>query len=191
MIAGKGTPDQGPAKRFMFEHPEEFRVLIDRLTEATIIYLSQQIEAGAEVIQLFDSWAGSLPGEYFDEFSLKPLIAIAQSLKAKHPGTPVIAFPRGAGERYLKFTQAGCFDGVSLDTGVSTGWASEHLQPHFAVQGNLDPLLLEVGGPALDNEVRRIKSDLSNGPHIFNLGHGITINGKIDNVHRLIELVRQ
>lgn len=191
MIAGRGTPDQAPARRFIYEHREEFDGLIDRLTEATIEYLSAQVDAGAEVIQLFDSWAGSLPDPAFQAYSLKPLVRIAENLKARHPGIPVIVFPRGAGERYAEFTKHDCFDGISLDTTVSTKWASEAIQPHLCVQGNLDPMLLEIGGDMLEQEVGRIRADLSGGAHVFNLGHGITIDGQIDNVHKLIELVRK
>lgn len=191
MIAGRGTPDQGPARRFMYEQPKMFDVLMDRLTDATVAYLSEQVKAGAEVIQLFDSWAGSLAGPYFERYALKPALKIADGLKVRHPDIPIIAFPRGAGERYASFAKTGRFAGLSLDTVVSTEWATKELQPHVCVQGNLDPLLMELGGDALASETRRIISAFSGGPHVFNLGHGITIDGKIDNVHRLLEIVRE
>lgn len=174
MIAGKGTADQGPAKKFMLTNPDEFDALIKTLEAATVEYLSKQIEAGAEVIQLFDSWAGSLPGNYFMKYSFDPLVRITKALKVRHPDIPVIAFPRGAGPNFLPFAKAAVFDGLGLDTAVPVQWAAEEIQSSICVQGNLDPLILETGGAGLKSEVRRICDGFAQGPHIFNLGHGIT-----------------
>ena len=174
MIAGRGTPDQGPAHALKAEDRATFEALIDRLTDATIVYLKAQIAAGAEVVKLFDSWAGSLSGADFDAFALAPAKRIVAALKADHPEVPVIAFPREAGPRYEGFARATGADCLALDTGVDAGWAAAVLQPESCVQGNLDPALLVEGGARLAAETRRIVEAFRGGPHIFNLGHGIT-----------------
>ena len=190
MIAGRGTPDQGPAHKLMTENPDLFQRLIDLLTEATIDYLSKQIDAGAEVVKLFDSWAGSLKGRDFDRFALAPTRRIVTALKARHPNTPVIAFPREAGEKYLGFAKATGADCLALDNSVDPHWAAAHLQPDGCVQGNLKSSHMVSGGPALVKDTKRIVSAFRNGPHIFNLGHGITPQADPDNVQRMIDAVR-
>ena len=190
MIAGRGTPDQGPAHKLMAENPDLFQRLIDLLTEATIDYLSKQIDAGAEVVKLFDSWAGSLKGRDFDRFALAPTRRIVTALKARHPNTPVIAFPREAGEKYLGFAKATGADCLALDNSVDPQWAAAHLQPDGCVQGNLKSSHMVSGGPALVKDTKRIVLAFRNGPHIFNLGHGITPQADPDNVQRMIDAVR-
>lgn len=190
MTAGRGTPDQGPAHAMKAAQPEAFAALIDRLTEATVEYLSAQIIAGAEVVKLFDSWAGSLKGEDFDRFALAPARAIVAALKTRHPGVPVIAFPREAGARYAGFARATGADAVALDTAVDPAWAAGAVQVDGCVQGNLDPRHLVTGGPALTAETRRIVAAFAGGPHIFNLGHGITPEADPGNVHRMLEAIR-
>ena len=190
MIAGRGTPDQGPAHALMRADRPLFEALIGRLTEATIAYLSAQIEAGAEVVKLFDSWAGSLEGADFERYALAPTRAIVAALKTRHPGVPVIAFPRGAGERYSGFARATGADGLAIDQSVEAGWAARHLQTDGCVQGNLDPALMVEGGPRLIAETRRILRAFAGGPHIFNLGHGITPDADPDNVSRMLEAIR-
>ena len=190
MIAGRGTPDQGPAHKLMTENPDLFQRLIDLLTEATIDYLSKQIDAGAEVVKLFDSWAGSLKGRDFDRFALAPTRRIVTALKARHPNTPVIAFPREAGEKYLGFAKATGADCLALDNSVDPHWAAAHLQPDGCVQGNLKSSHMVSGGPALVKDTKRIVAAFRNGPHIFNLGHGITPQANPDNVQRMIDAVR-
>ena len=190
MIAGRGTPDQGPAHKLMTENPDLFQRLIDLLTEATIDYLSKQIDAGAEVVKLFDSWAGSLKGHDFDRFALAPTRRIVTALKARHPNTPVIAFPREAGEKYLGFAKATGADCLALDNSVDPHWAAAHLQPDGFVQGNLKSSHMVSGGPALVKDTKRIVAAFRNGPHIFNLGHGITPQADPDNVQRMIDAVR-
>ena len=190
MIAGRGTPDQGPAHKLMTENPDVFKRLIDLLTEATIDYLSKQIDAGAEVVKLFDSWAGSLKGDDFERFSLAPIRRIITALKARHPNTPVIAFPREAGEKYLGFAKATGADCLALDNSVDPQWAAAHLQPDGCVQGNLKSSHMVSGGPALVEDTKRIVAAFRNGPHIFNLGHGITPQADPDNVQRMIDAVR-
>ena len=190
MIAGRGTPDQGPAHKLMTENPYLFQRLIDLLTEATIDYLSKQIDAGAEVVKLFDSWAGSLKGNDFDRFALAPTRRIVTALKARHPNTPVIAFPREAGEKYLGFAKATGADCLALDNSVDPQWAAAHLQPDGCVQGNLKSSHMVSGGPALVEDTKRIVAAFRKGPHIFNLGHGITPQADPDNVQRMIDAVR-
>ena len=190
MIAGKGTPDQAPAHKLREENPEVFRAIIDRLTDATIEYLSMQIQAGAEVVKLFDSWAGSLKGDAFTEFALKPAKRIIAELKARHPDTPIIAFPREAGDGYIGFAKATGADCVALDNSVSAAWAAEHVQKDGCVQGNLASRHMVTGGQDLIDETREIVKAFSNGPHIFNLGHGITPDADPENVQLMIDTVR-
>ena len=190
MIAGRGTPDQGPAHQFKSADRAAFSALIDRITEATILYLSAQIDAGAEAVKLFDSWAGSLVGRDFDDFSVAPARKIIATLKARHPGIPIIAFPREAGERYVGFAQATGADCVALDNSVGAEWAAKNVQTQGCVQGNLDPRHMVTGGPDLVSEAQRITRALRGGPHVFNLGHGITPDADPDNVARMIEAVR-
>ena len=190
MIAGRGTPDQGPAHALKDGNRPLFEALLARITEATIEYLSAQVDAGAEVVKLFDSWAGSLSGEDFDRYALAPAAEIVAALKARHPGLPVIAFPRQAGGKYDGFAQATGADCVALDDSVDLGWAAAHVQPHACVQGNLASRHMVTGGAALVEETRAIVEAFSGGPHIFNLGHGITPDADPDNVQRMIDAVR-
>lgn len=190
MIAGRGTPDQGPAHAFKNADRAAFSALIDRITDATILYLSAQIDAGAEVVKIFDSWAGSLKGADFDDFALTPARRIIQALKQRHPDVPVIAFPREAGDRYIGFARATGADCVALDNSVSAEWAAKNVQVDGCVQGNLAPHHLVTGGEALLAEAQRITRAFRGGPHIFNLGHGITPDADPDNVAAMIEAVR-
>lgn len=190
MIAGRGTPDQGLAHALKEENRAVFDALIDRLSEATIAYLSAQIEAGAEVVKLFDSWAGSLAGQDFDDYALAPAKRIIGALKAKHPDVPIIAFPREAGERYVGFGKETGADCVALDNSVDAAWAATHVQVDGCVQGNLASSHLVTGGEDLVRETRAIVDAFSNGPHIFNLGHGITPDADPDNVQLMIDTVR-
>ncbi|MCY1126349.1 uroporphyrinogen decarboxylase [Frigidibacter sp. RF13] len=191
MIAGRGTPDQGPAHALKAADRATFAALIDRLTEATVEYLSAQVEAGAEVVKLFDSWAGSLKGADFTDFAVKPVQRIIAELKRRHPGLPIIAFPREAGEGYVGFARATGADCVALDNSVSADWAAEHVQVDGCVQGNLAPHHMVTGGAALVEETRRIVRAFAGGPHIFNLGHGITPDADPDSVQRMIDAVRE
>lgn len=190
MVGGRGSPDQAAAKSWAYRAPDEFQKLIDLLVEATVIHLSAQIDAGAEVVQIFDTWAGSLPPLSFERFALKPVQAIRARLKALHPDVPMIGFPRGAGammERYFRETG---ISAIGLDTGVETEWARDHLQSIGCVQGNLDPLLLVAGGAEMRAQARHILETLSGGPFIFNLGHGIVPQTPPDHVAELVEMVR-
>ena len=191
MIAGRGTPDQGPAHALKNQNPALFRAIIDRLTEATVAYLSAQIDAGAEVVKLFDSWAGSLKGRDFDDYALEPARRIIAALKERHPDIPVIAFPREAGERYEGFAVATGADCVALDNSVDADWAAEHVQKDGCVQGNLASSHMVTGGQALIDATRHTVRAFSKGPHIFNLGHGITPDADPENVQLMIDTVRE
>ncbi|MCP4206828.1 MAG: uroporphyrinogen decarboxylase [Shimia sp.] len=190
MVAGRGTPDQGPAHKLKDENPEVFDQIINILIEGTVDYLSKQIEAGAEVVKLFDSWAGSLKGADFDRYALEPAKKIISELKARHPDVPVIAFPRGAGERYVGFAKATGADCVALDDGVTPEWAAANVQVDGCVQGNLKSSHMVTGGQDLVDETRKIVEALGKGPHIFNLGHGITPDADPENVQLMIDTVR-
>jgi uroporphyrinogen decarboxylase len=190
MIAGRGTPDQGPARTLMYRQPALFDALIDRITEATAAYLVAQVEAGAEVVKLFDSWAGALPGPLFQRYAVDPMMKIVAALREADPNIPIIGFPRGAGSSYGAYAALTGVDGCALDVGVDPAWAAGALQPGRCVQGNLDPLLLVVGGDALAAGTRAVIEGLRGGPHVFNLGHGITPDADPDNVHRMLEVIR-
>ena len=190
MIAGRGTPDQGPAHALKAENRALFEKIIDRLTRSTVEYLAQQIEAGAEVVKLFDSWAGSLEGQDFHDFALTPAKQIIAALKARYPDVPIIAFPREAGNNYIGFAKATGADCVAVDNSVSPEWVAEHVQIHGCVQGNLKLSHMVSGGQALIDETRHVVAALSKGPHIFNLGHGITPDADPENVQIMINTVR-
>jgi uroporphyrinogen decarboxylase len=190
MIAGRGSKDQGAAHALKAADRATFSALIDVITEATIDYLSMQVQAGAEVVKLFDSWAGSLKGQDFTDFAVKPAARIIAALKAKHPGLPVIAFPREAGDGYIGFAAATGADCVAIDNSVSPEWAAEHVQVSGCVQGNLAPHHMVSGGQDLVDATRRVVQAFKNGPHIFNLGHGITPDANPDNVQLMIDTVR-
>ena len=190
MIAGRGTPDQGPAHALKNTDRATFSALIDLLTDATIEYLSKQIQAGAEVVKIFDSWAGSLQGQDFVDFAVEPARKITAALKQRHPNTPVIAFPRGAGEKYVGLHAAIGADCIALDDGVTPQWAAANVQTGGCVQGNLKSSHMVTGGDDLIRETRAVVDAFKGGPHIFNLGHGITPDASPDNVQLMIDTVR-
>lgn len=190
MIAGRGTPDQAPAHKLREGDPATFDALMDLITDATIEYLDMQVKAGAEVVKLFDSWAGSLKGDAFEKYSLKPAKKIIAELKRRNPDLPIIAFPREAGDKYIGFAKEVGADCLAIDTSVDATWAAENLQTDGCVQGNLDPKLMVTGGEQLALEAKRICAALKGGPHIFNLGHGITPDADPENVHVLIDAIR-
>jgi len=190
MIAGRGTPDQGPAHALRQSDPVTFDALISLLTDATTGYLLAQIEAGAEVIKLFDSWAGSLTGAAFQRYSVAPTRRIVSAIKVVHPEIPVIAFPREAGNAFAGFATETGADCIALDSSVDAKWAADNVQTDGCVQGNLDPKYLVTGGQPLLDETRRIVRTFSGGPHIFNLGHGVTPDADPENVHRMLEAIR-
>ncbi len=190
MIAGRGSKDQGAAHALKAADRATFSALIDTITDATIDYLSMQVQAGAEVIKLFDSWAGSLKGQDFQDFAVKPAARIISALKARHPGLPVIAFPREAGEGYIGFAKATRADCVAIDNSVTPHWAALHVQSTGCVQGNLAPDHMVSGGQGLVDATRRVVDAFRQGPHIFNLGHGITPDANPDHVSLMVDTVR-
>ncbi len=190
MIAGRGTPDQGPAHALKQSDPATFDALMTLITDATIGYLLAQVAAGAEVIKLFDSWAGSLRGADFDKYALEPARRIIAALKAAHPDLPIIAFPREARDRYIGFHRAVGADCVALDNSVDADWAAANVQVDGCVQGNLAPGHMVTGGQALIDETKRIVRAFSGGPHIFNLGHGITPDADPANVDVMLKAIR-
>jgi len=189
---GGGASEHAIVKQWALRDPDGFQPLIDVLTTAVTQFLERQIEAGAEAVQLFESWAGILPHALFERWCVKPAAAIVAALKAKHPDVPVIAFPRSAGLAYDGFAEATGADCVGLDATVPLSWAVEKIQRGLGrcVQGNLDPQLLVAGGPALHAETDRILRALSAGPFVFNLGHGIVKTTPPEHVTALVEQVR-
>ncbi len=191
MIAGRGTPDQKPAHDLLNDDPAAFFRIIDLIVDGTIEYLSRQIEAGAEVVKLFDSWAGSLKGSDFDRVCIEPNLRIVEGIRSRHPETPIIGFPRGAGDRSVDFAKTTGVNCVAIDQSMSPEWARDNLQSICTVQGNLDPGLLVGNADGLSESVEHLLKTLGEGPFVFNLGHGITPDADPDNVAKLVSLVRQ
>ncbi len=189
MIAGRSTPDQQPALSFAAEQPDAMQALIDSLSEATADYLVAQIRAGADVVQVFDTWAGVLSGDDFERWCVQPTAEIVQAVKANEPDARIIGFPKGIGDRLEHYITHTGVDGVSLDSSVPLDPAAR-LQAHVPVQGNLDPALLVTGGDALDRAIDAILAALSGGGFIFNLGHGIVPETPVEHVERLVKRVR-
>ena len=190
IVEGGSSKDYMGVKSWCYSSPKEFSVLIDILVEATVEYLIQQINHGVEVIQLFDSWAGILSEDQFTKWVIKPTKTIVDKIKKRCPNIPIIGFPRAAGVLYKNFVVETGVDCISIDQSVPIEWAATHLQSECTVQGNLDNLSLLIGNKTTDNEVLKILNGLSKGPFIFNLGHGILPNTPIENVNRLVKLVK-
>ena len=190
MVEGGTSRDFIRTKRLAFADPTCFSALIDCLVAATTEYLLGQIEAGAEAIQLFDSWAGVLPEAEFRRWVTEPAARITRALKARYPKVPIIGFPRGAGVLYETYADDAGVDAVSLDSATPLGWIRERVQARRPVQGNLDPVLLLTGGPAMAGAARAIVAALGGGPFVFNLGHGILPETSPEHVTALVELVR-
>jgi len=191
MIEGGVSRDFAKVKLWAYRHPDSFGLLIDLLVEAITDHLAFQVEAGADAVQLFDSWAGILPEEQLFGWSLEPMVRIAHSLKARHPKVPIIAFPRAVGPAALMYRRPDAFSALSIDTAIGAHWAAQELQPHICVQGNLDPMMLVAGGAALKREATRILDKLGRGPFIFNLGHGVVPQTPPEHVAELVEIVRR
>ena len=191
MVEGGTSRDFAAVKGWAFADPEGFGTLIDRLVEATIIYLSGQVAAGAEVVQLFDSWAGVLPEAAFRRWVIAPTRRIVAALKETHPHVPVIGFPRGAGLMYRAYFSESGVDALGLDSVVPVQIARKALQSVGPVQGNLDPLLLVAGGAAMTEGVAAIRKALGDGPFVFNLGHGIVPETPVEHVAALVASLRR
>ncbi len=190
MIAGRGTPDQAPARLFAYRNPDLFAALIDKLVDLSAAYLERQLRAGAEAVQIFDSWAGVLPPAEFERWCVAPIARIAAKLRAAVPGAPIIAFPRGAATQLGKFADVDGLAAIGLDTAVEPRAAASVLPARFALQGNLDPLALLAGGRALDEGIERALKGFAGRAHVFNLGHGILPETPIAHVERLVARVR-
>jgi uroporphyrinogen decarboxylase len=191
MVEGGGSRDFLRVKSWAYRDPEGFRALIDLLTEATIAYLAMQIAAGAEVVQLFDSWAGVLPEAGFARWVIEPTHRITSALRQRFPEVPMIGFPRGAGLLYARYAAESGVTAIGLDTVVPTGFARDRLQTRLPVQGNLDPVLLATGGEALERAVTEIRAALGKGPFVFNLGHGVVPQTPPENVAALARLLAE
>jgi uroporphyrinogen decarboxylase len=190
MVEGGGSKDQAKARLLAYSDPATFERLIDLLVDVSADYLVQQVRTGAQALQIFDSWAGSLSDQGFDRWCIAPTRRLVERVKKEAPGTPVIGFPRGAGllaERYARETGV---DAIGCDTAQPLTFIKDRLQALVPVQGNLDPVLLVAGGAALDRRVRTILEALGSGPFIFNLGHGILPETPLDHVARLVHLVK-
>jgi uroporphyrinogen decarboxylase len=190
MIAGEGTPDQAPARMFAYREPETFALLIDRLVEASIEYLVGQLKAGAECVQLFDTWAGVLSQGEFERWSIAPTKRIVDGVRGQVSGAKIIGFPRGVGSKLWRYVKDTGVDAVGLDWMQGLIYARDHIQTLKPVQGNVDPLALLAGGAALDREVDAAMAALAGGPFIFNLGHGILPPTPIAHVEQMLKRVR-
>jgi uroporphyrinogen decarboxylase len=190
MIAGQGSRDQQAARIMAYRDPGAFGAIIDAIAAVTVDYLRGQIEAGAEAVQLFDSWAGSLAPDQFERWVVAPNAAIVAALKDSHPDVPVIGFPKGAGAKLPAYARETGVDAVGLDETLDPAWAMRELPAGMPVQGNLDPLLLLAGGEALERRAQAIVDSFAGRPHVFNLGHGIDKETPIENVERLLKVVR-
>ena len=190
MVAGQGSRDQHETRTLAYADPGRFAAIIERIEAVTLDYLSGQVEAGAEALQLFDSWSGSLAPAEFERWVIAPTARIAAELKARHPGVPVIGFPKGAGGKLPAYARETRVDAIGLDETVDPAWADRELPAGLPVQGNLDPLVLIAGGEALGPAVKRILDALAARPHIFNLGHGIDRTTPIAHVEQLMALVK-
>lgn len=190
MVAGQGSREQGDARRLAYQDPGKFNEIIARIEEVTLDYLSRQIEAGADVVQLFDSWSGSLSPAQFEQWVIGPTARLVAALKEQHPGVPVIGFPKGAGGKLGAYARETTVSALGLDETVDPAWAAAQLPSNLPLQGNLDPLALFAGGIALEKAVKRILDAFAGRPHIFNLGHGILQDTPIAHVEQLIALVK-
>ena len=190
MVAGEGSRDQCLARVMAYCDPPAFQAIIDAIVAVTIDYLSGQIAAGAEAVQLFDSWAGSLAPDEFERWVIAPNSAIADAVRVRNPGVPVIGFPKGAGAKLPAYARETGVDAVGLDETIDPVWAMRALPPGLPVQGNLDPLLLLAGGLALEQRAKGILEAFEGRPHVFNLGHGIDKETPIAHVERLLAAVR-
>nr|WP_075214358.1 uroporphyrinogen decarboxylase [Mongoliimonas terrestris] len=190
IIAGRGTPDQGPARKAALTHPAAMDRLMDVLVEASVRYLVAQLQAGADAVQIFDTWAGALDDAGFERYAVEPVARIVAGVRALVPGARIIGFPKGASARLPDYVRRTKVTAVGLDWQTPAAFARDHVQPLVPVQGNMDPLRLVVGGEAVDRGVDQVLAALGGGPLIFNLGHGITPDATPEAVARMVARVR-
>lgn len=190
MVNGEGSKDQHETRAMAYRDPIAFAAIIDAIVTVTVDYLSGQIEAGAEAVQLFDSWAGSLAPDQFERWVIEPNARIVSAVKQRHPNVPIIGFPKGSGEKLLAYATGTGVDALGIDETIDPVWAAKNLPANLPVQGNLDPLLLLAGGEALEQRARFVLESFADRPHVFNLGHGIGQFTPIEHVERLLGVVR-
>ena len=190
MVAGEGSRDQHEARAMAYADPGKLDAILDAVVDETIAYLSRQIEAGAEAVQLFDSWSGSLAPDEFERLVIAPNARIVAALRDRHPDTPVIGFPKGAGEKLPAYARETGVQAVGVDETIDPVWAARELPQGMPVQGNFDPLLLLAGSERLEQRAQTILEAFADRPHVFNLGHGIDRRTPIEHVERLIGVVR-
>ena len=190
MIAGRGTPDQAPARIFAYKYPNEFSYIIDILVKSSAEYLIRQFKAGVDAVQIFDSWSGVLPVLEFEKWCLRPLERIIDLVIDAIPDAPIIGFPRGAGTHLEKIVQISALKCIGVDTAADPDWVAKMIQNKKTVQGNLDPLALLVGGAGMIKAAEKIMESFKEGPYIFNLGHGILPQTPIENVENLLKFIR-
>ena len=190
MVAGHGTPDQAPARMMAYRHPDAFAKIIDVLVDNSIEYLLGQLQAGADVLQIFDTWAGVLPPREFERWSTGPTKRIVEGVRRQVPDAKIIGFPRGAGALLPGYVEATGVDAVSIDWATEPSLIRERVQTKVAVQGNLDPLALIAGGAALDRAIDDVLANFAKGRLIFNLGHGIQPETPIAHVEQMVKRVR-
>jgi uroporphyrinogen decarboxylase len=191
MIAGQGSRDQAEARQLAYSDPGKMGAILDIIGSITVDYLSGQIEAGVDAVQLFDSWSGSLAPAQFEAMVIARTAWIVDQLRQRHPYTPIIGFPKGAGGKLRAYAAETGVDAVGLDETVDPAWAAGELPVGLPIQGNLDPLALIAGGRALDESVDAVMRAFSDGPFIFNLGHGITPQTPIAHVERMLARIRR
>ncbi len=190
MMAGQGSKEQAEARRYAYRDPAAFQLIIDAIIDLTVTYLSGQIKAGVDAVQLFDSWSGSLSPAQFETWVIAPTITIVERLRALHPDTPIIGFPKGAGGKLLSYAVQTKVDAIGIDETVDPVWANQYLPQGLPVQGNLDPLALIAGGVQLEQAIDGILAAFAGRPHVFNLGHGILPDTPIAHVEALLARVR-
>jgi uroporphyrinogen decarboxylase len=190
MVAGEGSRDQHETRAYAYRDRAAFQAIIDAVVATTVDYLEGQIRAGAEAVQLFDSWAGSLAPAEFERWVIAPNAEIVRQLRARCPDTPIIGFPKGSGEKLVAYARETGVDALGIDETIDPLWAARELPAGLPVQGNLDPLLLLAGGDELDRQARRVLDAFADRPHVFNLGHGIGQFTPIEHVERLLDVVR-
>ncbi|MFL2800778.1 MAG: uroporphyrinogen decarboxylase [Paracoccaceae bacterium] len=190
LINGKGEQGSLTAKKFLIENNREFEKIIDLLTEATIEYLLMQIKSGADVIKIFDSWAGALNADMVQRYSLEPIKTIVARIKSQFPDIPFIVFPRAVNTTYSYFSEIQSFDVLAVDQFLDRKWIANNIQPKKIIQGNLDPIFLTQKPDTLLSELKRVTEDFKNFPYIFNLGHGITPDAKVENVSLVVEYIK-
>ena len=190
MVAGEGSRDQHDTRSMAYRDPAAFQAIIDAITAVTIEYLAGQITAGAEAVQLFDSWSGSLAPSEFERWVIAPNAAIVSAIRTRFPAVPIIGFPKGAGEKLPAYARETGVDALGLDETIDPLWAHANLPGGLPVQGNLDPLLLIAGGEELERQTLRVLEAFADRPHVFNLGHGIGQTTPLEHVGQLLSLVR-